>query len=94
MERTGSEAKRGEEEKKNELKVLNMYFDQSAAGQASRRDGTTCVDIRARTRLRSNVHTACSYTQKKDIHGHSHNVRLKELRPVLIWAVSSLCSEL
>lgn len=46
-------ARKGGSEKKN--KVLNMYFKPNMAGQASRHDGTTCMDSHANTFLPTNT---------------------------------------
>lgn len=73
-----------------------MYFEQNVAGQANRRDGTTCMDTTAHTNIQRNMPCTQKDTQKKptDTHAHAYSVRLKDMTPVLIWAANSLCSEL
>lgn len=87
----GRGAKRGEEKKKS--KVLNMYFEPNVAGQASRHDGTTCMDNRLLTGVRAHA-PKNTYIPTTDTHPHTHNVRLKEMMTVLIWAANGLCSAL
>lgn len=58
-----------------------MYFEKNVAGQASRHDGTTCMDNHTHTH--ANMHRYM-LRHPKDTRAHTSNVRLKELTPVLI----------
>lgn len=88
-EKGGRGAKRGEEKKKT--KVLNMYFELNVAGQASRHDGTTCMDGCLCTQKYTQTHSCALKKTKMDkhnthirMHTQTHIVRLKEMTLVLI----------
>lgn len=68
-----------------------MYFELNVAGQASRHDGTTCMDDRLCTQKYTQTRTRALKKAKTDTHNthththaHTHIVRLKEMTLVLI----------